>query len=241
MTLDQFTADGVEVSRYLLQKFNQQKIYVLGHSWGSYLASFMIHEHPELYHAYLGIGQVANTPLSEQRGYEFVVGEAKKRNDQEALKKLVTLKTPTQASSNQEWYDYLWIERQLVFQYGGARYGVDRKISDLVKPLLNCREYSIADKLNYQPGIKFSTLHLWKEMVIKNPASLLTEQQIPVYIFQGKHDHQTDFGVAKDYFDQLKAPVKKFYAFEQSAHVPHLEEYDSFIKIIQTDVLGNKN
>jgi pimeloyl-ACP methyl ester carboxylesterase len=241
MTLDQFKQDGVEVSQYLIKKFNQQKIYLLGHSWGAYLGSFIIHEHPELYHAYIGIGQVANTPLSEQRSYDFIMGEAKKRNDRKTLATLGSLRIPTAASSSQEWYDYLWIERQLAFEYGAARYGVKRTISHLVKPLLLCREYSISDKLNYQPGIKFSTLHLWKEMVAKNPAELLTTQTIPVYIFQGVHDHQTDFGVAKDYFDHLQAPLKRFYAFEFSAHNPHLEEFYTFKHIIQTEVLGKKD
>ena len=77
-------------------------------------------------------------------------------------------------------------------------------------------------------------------MIQDNPCDELTEQQVPIFMFQGTHDHQTDFDVAKDYFDHLKAPLKRFYAFEHSAHSPHVEEYDSFEKIIRLDVLGRK-
>jgi pimeloyl-ACP methyl ester carboxylesterase len=63
------------------------------------------------------------------------------------------------------------------------------------------------------------------------------EQSIPVYIFQGLHDHQTDYFLAKSYFDNLKAPEKKFYTFSSSAHAPHLEEYDLFENIVRRDVL----
>lgn len=240
MTLDQLTADGVEVSRYLIQKLNKQKIYILGHSWGTFLGSFMIHKQPELYAAYIGVGQVGDTYLSEQRSLQFVITEAQKRNDKNTLAELQQLKLPAPDASCQAWYDYLWVERQKVFRFGGARYGVDRKITDLVKPLVTCREYTIGDKINYQTSLNYSMHHLWKYMMLNSLPVVVPEQQVPVYIFQGIHDHQTDFGIAKDYFDRLKAPVKKFYTFEHSAHSPHVEEYAAFEKIIRTDVLGKK-
>lgn len=237
MTLDQLIKDGAEISHYLTNKFHQPKIYILGHSWGSFLASFVIHKHPELYYAYIGIGQVANTLLSEQQSYQFVAAEAKKRNDKKALAILQRLKLPEPAASSQEWYDYFMIERKLVYQYGGARYGTERKISDMAKSVIACREYTIADKLTYRTGITYSMLHLCKYMIHLNPDSLLTEQQIPVYIFQGLHDRQTDFLIARNYFNHLKAPLKKFYAFEHSAHAPHQEEYEIFKQIIERDIL----
>jgi pimeloyl-ACP methyl ester carboxylesterase len=112
MTLEQLTEDGAEVSRYLIKKFNKQKIYLLGHSWGSFLGSFIIHKHPELFSAYIGIGQVANTLPSEQRSYQFVLAEAKKRNNDGLLKELEALKMPKADAPSQAWYDYLMVERK---------------------------------------------------------------------------------------------------------------------------------
>jgi pimeloyl-ACP methyl ester carboxylesterase len=241
MTLEQLTEDGVEVSRYLIKKFNKQKIYLLGHSWGSFLGSFIIHKHPELFAAYIGIGQVANTWPSEQRSFQFVLAEAQKRNDNRLVKELEALKMPLADAPSQAWYNYLMVEREKVFLFGGARYGVKRKLSDLAKMILTCREYTITDKLNYQPGLHFSMHHLWKYMMVNNLNKVLPEQYIPVYIFQGIHDHQTDYGIAKDYFNQLKAPTKRFYSFQHSAHSPHLEEYAAFEKIVKSDVLGLSN
>lgn len=240
MTLDQLTSDGVEVSRYLIKKFRKEKIYVMGHSWGSLLASFMIHDHPELYQAYIGVDQIANQYLSEQRTHAFVLAEARKRNDQQALDELTKLKFPAPAASGQTWFDYFWIQRKMVLRYGGGRYGVERKNSDLYKPIFICKEYTMADKIYYQPALIFSLVHLCHYMMMKSPASLLTEQKIPVYIIQGIHDQQTNFAVAKDYFDHLQAPLKKFYAFENSAHLPHMEEFEAFRRILKVDVLGKK-
>src|SRR3989339_947877 len=37
MNLDQFISDTKELSEYLAKRFNQEKIYIMGHSWGSFL------------------------------------------------------------------------------------------------------------------------------------------------------------------------------------------------------------
>jgi hypothetical protein len=47
--------------------------------------------------------------------------------------------------------------------------------------------------------------------------------------------------LAKEYFDQLKAPIKGFYTFEQSAHSPLFEEPEKMGHILQEDVLVGMN
>ena len=60
MTPEQFVEDAKEVTTYLQARFNQEKIYLLGHSWGSYLGIKTIEKYPELYHAFMGVGQVSD-------------------------------------------------------------------------------------------------------------------------------------------------------------------------------------
>ncbi len=239
MNLDQMVDDAAEVTRYLINKFNKQKIFILGHSWGSLLSSFTIHKYPELYFAYLGIGQIGDTYLSEQESYQFVLNEAKTRNDKAALHVLEHLNVPAREAGGQDWYDYFIKQRKYVFKYGGARYGDHRTYLDALKAVLFCKEYTIREKLNYPAGLRFSQICLDRAMLNNDPDKLLTEQKIPVYIFQGLHDHQTSYSVAKSYFDQLRAPVKKFYTFRYSAHTPQIEEYDAFEKIVKEDILCN--
>lgn len=238
MNLNQMAEDAAQVTRYLMNKFNKQKIYMLGHSWGSLLSSFTIHKYPELYYAYIGIGQIANTYLSEKESYRFVREEAENRNDKNAQIEISRLRFPDIKAAGKEWYDYYMTQRKYVLEYGGARYRQSKSYMDIAKAVLFCREYTIPDKLNYFAGAKFSQIHLDSFMVNINLNDVLTEQYIPVYIFQGLHDHQTDYSVTKEYFDHLKAPVKKFYTFDNSAHSPHLEQYDKFDKIVKTDILG---
>lgn len=237
MTLNQMVEDAADVTRYLLKKFGKKKIFILGHSWGSLLSSFTIHKYPELFCGYIGVGQIANTYLSEQESYQFVITEAKNRNDKTARKELQQLRLPGIDASGKEWFDYFFIQRKYVFKYGGARYGRARDYNDLRKAVLFCREYTVHDKLKYASGVSFSQAYLDKYMMNIDLNAVLVNQQIPVYIFQGLHDQQTNYSIAKQYFNRLKAPIKKFYTFTYSAHSPHTEQYDIFEKIVKTDIL----
>ncbi len=69
----------------------------------------------------------------------------------------------------------------------------------------------------------------------------VTELSIPVYFFEGVYDYTCSYTLAKEYFDQLKTPIKGFYTFDQSAHSPMFEEPEKMGHILQGDVLHGLN
>jgi pimeloyl-ACP methyl ester carboxylesterase len=75
MTAEQFIADTLAVTRYLLNRFSQEKIYLMGHSWGSYIGIQAAAQAPELYHAYIGMGQISYQLQSEQLAYEYALAQ----------------------------------------------------------------------------------------------------------------------------------------------------------------------
>ena len=64
--------------------------------------------------------------------------------------------------------------------------------------------------------------------------------EIPVYIFQCRCYYQVSYSLAKEFADTVKAPVKGFYTFENSAHSPCFEEPKKMCHIIREDVLQGK-
>ncbi len=82
---------------------------------------------------------------------------------------------------------------------------------------------------------------MWKEMVVTDLSKQVTELDIPVYFLHGIYDYTCAYTVAHSYFEQLQAPVKGFYTFEQSAHSPMFEEPEKVRKIMQEDVLAGAN
>ena len=69
MTVDQFVQDTRDLTRYLLAKFHQERLVLVGHSWGSVIGALTVSRYPELYSCYVGIGQVANMRDGEAASY----------------------------------------------------------------------------------------------------------------------------------------------------------------------------
>jgi pimeloyl-ACP methyl ester carboxylesterase len=106
--------------------------------------------------------------------------------------------------------------------------------------MVNCREYTLREKFNYLKASGHTLSLLWPAVLNAHLFNDVPEQSIPVYIFQGTHDYQTAYPIAKEYFDSLKAPVKKFYSFDNSAHSPNFEEPKKFEEILRREILNQQ-
>jgi pimeloyl-ACP methyl ester carboxylesterase len=130
----------------------------------------------------------------------------------------------------------------------GAGIGTTRQmksvVSGLFLPSFQFPEYTLAEKINLWRG-KFysrsSDFSLWDKMQATDLADVVTELKIPVYFLEGRYDYTCAYPLARDYFDQLEAPVKGFYTFENSAHSPMFEEPQRTVEILLTDVLAGSN
>jgi len=233
MNVAQFIADTREVSLYLAHRFKKDKIYIMGHSWGSLLGILTAYHYPELYYAYFGIGQVCSQYKGEKMSFEWVKEQARQQNNTKAIGKLSAMTFPDSLANSTTWGDYLMTERNYVSQFGGGVAHTMTSMLPIVRMLLNTREYTFSDKMNYMPASMFSLNHLWPEVMQKNLFREIDSMRIPVYIFQGRYDNQTPYPLARDFFNQLKAPKKEFYTFENSAHSPMMEEVDKFNAIIR--------
>ena len=106
----------------------------------------------------------------------------------------------------------------------------------MIKMVLSAEEYTFGDKVKYMKGALFSLEHLWPTVIHTNLFTEIDSMQVPVYIFQGIYDYQTPHVVAKDFYDQLKAPEKEFFTFANSAHSPLMEEVDKFNSIVREKI-----
>jgi pimeloyl-ACP methyl ester carboxylesterase len=132
------------------------------------------------------------------------------------------------------------IERKYVIDFGGAV----KKGSfypRAIKTLVLCKEYRLIDKINYLKGMEFTKRIMWNTIMKTNLFKAIPSQKIPVYILQGTSDYETSYVVAKEYFESLQAPVKRFFPFENSAHSPIFEEPEKFLSILKEIVSEQKD
>ena len=88
MRVAQFVSDTRELAQILLQRFNAPKCYLVAHSWGSLIGALTVAQSPELFHAYVSIGQLAGLPETQQVRYQFALESAQKENNQKAVTEL---------------------------------------------------------------------------------------------------------------------------------------------------------
>lgn len=240
ITLEQLISDTKEVTNYLRKRFGQEKIYIMGRSGGSFIGVHVVAQAPELYHAYIGMAQMSDQLESERLAYEFMVEQYKAKGDKRMVRKIeaspVTLKDGTPQS-------YLLLRDKAMHSLGiGTTLKMRSIITGVFLPSLTCRDYTLAEKVNMWRGKARSGVHpLWDTILATDLTKQVPELKIPVYFFHGRYDYTVSYNLAKDYFEKIKAPLKGFYTFEQSAHSPIFEEPGRMKQILQADVLMGKN
>jgi pimeloyl-ACP methyl ester carboxylesterase len=233
MTSRQFVADTIEVSKYLCNRFNLKKIYLMGHSWGSFIAIQAAAEAPELYNAYIGVGQITNTEKSEKIAYEYMLHYYEEHGDIKTLNKLKNMDVDSK--------EYSAIRDDVMHRAGiGTTHNMKSVIKGIFIPSLLYTEYTLTEKINLWKGKVFSMNHtkLKEELSSTDITKLITKLNIPVYFFSGKYDYTVCWKLSEEYLRKLEAPIKGFYLFENSAHSPIFEEPEKVNEIITKDVLN---
>ena len=230
MTVEQMIEDTRQLTEYLQQRFLQKKIYIMGHSWGTYLGIKTIEKYPNNYLAFIGIGQVVNDIKSEKLAYNYMLQHATKINDSRAVNKLK--KIDINSSDFPQLKYIMTIRSQLMNRYG---IGIVRKNYsgiNLLKYLFFFKGYTFFEKINFARGSLFSLKQLWDKTFDDNLLESSITFQIPIHILHGMWDYQTSYTLAREWFDKIDTPEKMFYSFENSAHSPNMEEPEKFVQIV---------
>ena len=242
MTADQFVSDTLEVTKYLLNRFDKEKIFLMAHSWGSYIGIQAVAQEPNLYYAYIGMGQISYQIQSEQLAYEYALEQYKKNKNVNMVQRLEA-EPPTLTVPLPKNYEALRDKYMHGIGIGTTR-EMESVITGIFIPSWQFREYTLREKLNLWRGKIFARsrdFNLWDQMQATDLTQQVTDLEIPVYFFHGKYDYTCAYPLTKDYFEKINAPLKGFYTFEQSAHSPIFEEPQKALMILLEDVLEGTN
>jgi len=233
LTIDIMVSDAAELIEYLCTKLNKEKIYIIGHSWGSVLGVLVSQRCPERIAAYVGMGQVVDLDENEQLSYKFVWDEAQRRGDKKAIRDLTQIGEPVEGSYGS--LKNLITQRNYMTKYGGGAYNKKENIwTSLIIPVLASPEYTLFDLIKYANGAFYVLEQLWNEMAATVRFNETVKKlDVPVYITQGEHDENTPSSIAHKWFDTLEAPYKEWISFGKSGHSPIKEEPELWGKIIR--------
>lgn len=233
----QLVADASVLIDYLRNRFKKEKIFIIGHSWGSRLGMYLVRDFPGRINAFIGTGQEVAPYEGELQSYEYTLEQAKATRNTEAIKDLVEMGEPQNGNYLSMYKTGFWgtvKQKDWLLEFGGERYE-KTSYTDWLFQMLLSDEYSLSDLVNWG---RASAATAGKMVMDPDFSDFDFRQDIPtvelpVYFISGLHDYNTPWPLVKQYCEQLKAPVKGFYLFEKSGHSVPFEEPDRFNALVR--------
>ncbi len=229
LTMPRLAADGVEMARWATARFGKRKVILMGGSWGSALAVNIAMAQPDLFHAYVGTGQLVDYQANLKIGYARATELARAAGDADALAKLDALGPPPWTNPRA-----FGILRRITRKDEALKTDPPPKGWFAFAPGYDTPEYEAA----YEAGEDYSFFQF------VGPAGdgmgpkidlrkLGTRFAMPVYLLQGEEDLVTPPQVSKAYFDEITAPKKQYLPLPWVGHDPNRAMIDAQYGVLE--------
>jgi len=229
--IDRYVDDAIEVADVVRKRYGKDKVILVGHSWGTIIAMKAALKRPDLFSAYVGIGQVIDTRENERISFEYGMQQARAHHNDAALKEMATIAPyPGTAPITRE---RIIIARKWAQYYGGLSAFRDDSRYYFDGPLLS-PEYEAADVCAMDRG-SLATLGRVLPEFLDVDFRGVTRFPIPVVMFLGRHDYTTPSVPTAEWLARIDAPSKQTVWFEHSAHmIPWEEPGKTLVSLLQT-------
>jgi pimeloyl-ACP methyl ester carboxylesterase len=237
LTTTQAVADTVALTNYLRKRFGERKIYLFGESGGSVIGVLAVQQHPELYHAWIGSGQMVDPRETDLRIYGDLLAYAAGHGDTRLASKLRGYGAPPYKSVFAYGYVMSRYDR-LAGVYTEPRAFTDALDRAGVGPFgVLGSEYTLPEKMNVLRGLidTFAVMYpQWQKIDLRQSAEQL---EVPVYIFTGRHELAARRDLAVSWFRRLHAPIKRLYDYPDAGHATAFEHFRDLHRIMVETVL----
>jgi pimeloyl-ACP methyl ester carboxylesterase len=237
LTPDRYITDAHELVLHLRQRFGKEKVYLTGQSWGSALGIMVVQRYPDLFHAFIGTGQVVAFLENEVIKYDLALRLAQERGDARQVEKLKQQGPPP-------YYGNDVLPKMMTYLNDLKKYRSEQQNLAIAKPksnilfdLFTSSEYGLYDKVNLSRGELQTVGVVFPQLWSVDFRKQATRLKVPIYFLMGRHDGTTSPKLTEEYFKLLTAPHKELIWFEHSGHGPWMNEPAKFIDVIVNKVL----
>lgn len=233
MTADRFIDDVLQVTDYLKDRFGQDKIYIMGHSFGTYIALNTVQRHPENYVAYLAMSQNCDQHRSELIAYDYMRNCYLEQGNSSMVTKFDEYNI-RESEDDYRRYTSSSLRDKAMHSLGvGTTADMDNVITDLFFPSLKVMAYTPIERINIWRGKAASreyTVH--EDSRVFNAFEEIPDIEIPIFFFAGENDMTCCTSLQKEYYEMIEAPEKEYFLYEGCAHSPVYEDSDRTREIL---------
>lgn len=224
-----YIEDGIALTDYLCERFEEEKIYIVGESWGSYLGIMMADEEPQKYYGIINTGQMVDFLETELIDYTKALALSTTNGEIEKMTRLIKIGKPPYYSVDVTWRSAEYLN--YLTEIMNENPEINNPGYETIRDILSS-EYGILDKLNYVLGILNTFNDVYQQLYDVDIRVTQTELEVPIKFLIGRHDLSAPTSLAAEYYNILDAPLKEFVWFEHSGHNPWINESESFINEI---------
>jgi pimeloyl-ACP methyl ester carboxylesterase len=222
--LDSGVADTIAVTNYLRDRFRQDRIYLVAHSGGSILGALAVARHPELYRAYVGVGQAVDLPESDGIFYADILSWARATGNRAVERTLVDRGPPPYPDFAD--YEPIITNTSGVYDYERApnAEGEAGAVGNLDVP-----EYTLLEKAHTLNSMMDTWQAQYPDLQGVDLRTDVPRLDVPVYFMEGAHEMRGLAEPFAQWFDLLDAPTKRLVVFATSGHRPMFEQPARFV------------
>ena len=207
--MDQIIDDGVRVAELLRSRLHQDKIILVGESWGSAVGLEMARRRPDLFYAFVGTGQATDMARADGLTYQLLLHRVRTSGDTKSLQQLMRIGPPPYSN-----VETRTLEQRIDGNYQAASEGSNSMGPDF----LFAPGYSLRDSYRMLLGATSHRAKLASEVLRYNAVTRGAQFAVPIFFFQGSDDIQAPTTLVEEYFNQLHAPHKEFVRFAGGGH-----------------------
>lgn len=233
LTIDNIIEDTISLIKILVNRFKKNKLFLVGHSFGSLIGILVSKKIPNYIKAFISIGQVVNIDKGDKISYEFLLKKVNRNNCKKGIEILRKIGNPPYNDKNK-----INELNKLIGFYNGDIFKIN-KISFILKSI-SFEYYNLFDWVKFLKGIKTSNKYIYPEMAKINLFTQISSIDIPIYFCCGDNDYCTPTKLVEEYYKFINAPKKAIYKFKSSSHMPNVEEEICFYNMCKVICKDNQ-
>lgn len=227
-TIEQEVADTIEVTNYLRERFGAEKIYLAGQSGGTTIGGLAVQQHPEFYHAFVGVGQMVSQRETDIMFWEDTLAWAEETGDTALADTLRANGPPPYEdvrpyeplfSGERDWNDYAEFDP-----------------ANEMPAILFVPEYTWMDRINAFRGLLDVGTVQYPQLQDLDFRQDVPRLEVPFYLVLGEHEARGRAVLAEEWFNLLDAPLKERSIIEGGGHRANFDQPGQFAQVM-ADVL----
>lgn len=232
LRIERYVDDAIEIAEHIRKRYHKGKLILVGHSWGTVVGMGAALKRPDLFHAYVGIGQVINVRDNERISFEYGLAQARQHDNAKAVAELESIAPyPGDQPVTRE---RIIIARKWPQFYGGMSAYRDGSAKYFFGAARLSPEYDEADRKAIDAGNVFTLGRVLPQFLDVDYKDV-REFPIPVVMFMGRHDYTTPSQPTAEWLERVRAPYKRGVWFERSAHmIPWEEPGKLLVSLLET-------